>query len=303
MNNPPFGLFRYDFPAMGSDCKLSLYAAEERAADEAADRVMAETWRIEQKYSRYAEDNALARLNRAAAAGGEAETDSETAELLNFALAAHKMSGGLFDISTGVLGEVWDFNTAALPDPSAIAGLLPRVGLDKIEWTPPSIQFKAAGMALDFGGLGKEYAVDRAAEICLSLGIESGLVDFGGDLRALGPHPDGAPWLIGIQHPRHPELPIGVIHLAAGAVATSGDYERYVEIDGRRYCHILNPKTGWPAEGLASVTVMANQCLLAGTISTIAMLKEDAGKKWLTDTQLKHCWVDFYMQKGGNLPG
>lgn len=303
MRKYPVGKYHYSFPAMGSDCRLALYAAEERAADAASDCVMAETWRIEQKYSRHAGDNALAMLNRAAAAGSETEVDDETAELIGYALAAHKMSGGLFDISSGALNEAWNFNATALPDPSAIAAILARVGLDKIEWAPPRIKFTVPGMALDFGGLGKEYAVDRAAEICQRHGIEAGLIDFGGDLRTLGPHPDGSPWEIGIQHPRHPEVPIGMIRLARGAVATSGDYERYIEVNGQRYCHILNPQTGWPARGLASVTVMADRCLLAGTISTIAMLKEEAGKKWLAGTQLEYCWVDLDMQKGGNLPG
>ena len=87
----------------------------------------------------------------------------------------------------------------------------------------------------------------------------------------------------------------------AGAVATSGDYERYIEVEGKRYCHILNPLTGWPVNGLSSVTVVADQCLLAGTLSTIAMLKEDEGKKWLKDLGIQHCWVDDELCLGGNV--
>lgn len=286
---------------MGSDCRLTLYADDESNAGQAADMVMAEVWRIESKYSRYIDGNTLSDINRAALAGGKIEVDDETAGLLNYAFAAFQLSEGLFDISSGVIRRVWDFSSGKVPAQSSIEHILPFIGLGKVVWTSPQIHFLYSGMELDFGGIGKEYAVDRGADICHSMGIRSGLLDLGGDIRVLGPHPDGSPWEIGIRHPRKVETSLGNIQLTSGAVATSGDYERYIEVAGKRYCHILNPLTGWPVNGLASVTVVAEQCLLAGTLSTTAMLKECGGKKWLGDSGIQHCWVDGDMRVGGNI--
>jgi thiamine biosynthesis lipoprotein len=280
---------------------LTLYAADERDADQAADVTMTEVWRIEEKYSRYLDNNALAAINAAALAGEKVEVDAETAELFNYAFAAYQLSTGLFDVSSGVLRRAWDFSSGQLPSQSSLEQILPLIGLGKVAWVAPQLDFLQAGMELDFGGIGKEYAVDRAAEVCLAAGIQSGLLDFGGDIRALGPHPDGSPWLIGIRHPRHPDLSLGNFQLMSGAVATSGDYERYLEVAGKRYCHILNPLTGWPAHGLCSVTVAAEQCLLAGTLATIAMLKEEGGKHWLAELGARHCWVDGELRVGGNM--
>ena len=293
--------YDYSFPAMGSDCRITLYAADENAADQAADLTMAEVWRIEEKYSRYIDDNALSKVNRAALSGGSVDIDDETAKLLSYAFTAYKLSEGLFDVSSGVLRRVWDFSCDNLPSQSAIDHVLPLIGLNKITWTPPRLEFSHSGMELDFGGIGKEYAVDRGADICHAMGIQSGMLDFGGDIRVLGPHPDGSPWTIGVRHPRKLDISLGNIQVTSGAIATSGDYERFIEVNGQRYCHILNPFTGWPVGELSSVTVVADQCLLAGTISTISMLKEDSGKKWLNESGFQHFWIDSKLNQGGNI--
>ena len=148
-------------------------------------------------------------------------------------------------------------------------------------------------MELDFGGLGKQYAADRAALVCLDAGLEHGLIDLGGDIRVIGPHPDGHPWDIGIRHPRRPGDLLTSAQLSAGALATAGDYHRSIEIDGRHYAHILNPQTGWPVMGLSSISVIAEDCLLAGTLSTIAMLKGMQGPPWLKSLKLAHVWMDL----------
>jgi thiamine biosynthesis lipoprotein len=293
--------YDYSFPAMGTDCLLSLFARDEHQADQAADLVMAEVWRIESKYSRYIEGNTLSDINGAASFGKQIAIDEETAKLFDYAQHAFQLSEGLFDISCGALRRVWNFSADTLPSHSAIERILPLIGLQKIIRSDGHLQFSIPEMELDFGGIGKEYAVDRGADICRETGIQSGLLDFGGDIRILGPRPDEQPWTIGIRNPRATEQSLGNIQLTSGAVATSGDYERYIEVDGRRYCHILNPKTGWPVEGLASVTVMSEQCLLAGTLSTIAMLKGSAGKEWLRNLGVQHCWVDEQLHLGGNL--
>lgn len=294
-------LQRYAFSALGSDCTLLLDHHETGLCAQAAEQVMAETWRIESKFSRFLNDNTLAAINQAGQRGGSVRVDEETAQLIDYAFAAYQLSGGLFDISSGVLQRAWDFTHAQLPDAVVITELLTHVGLQHVEWSKPVLRFSRPGMALDFGGLGKEYAVDRAADLCLALGLQHGLIDFGGDLRALGPQPDGSPWLIGLRHPRQPACSLGNLTLMHGALATSGDYERYVEIDGQRYCHVLNPHTGWPVNGMASVTVQAEHCLLAGTLSTIAMLKGAEAPAWLQSLGIQHHWVNSALQRGSTL--
>jgi len=163
------------------------------------------------------------------------------------------------------------------------------------------LAFGRPGMALDFGGIVKEYAVDRAAVLCGEAGFEHGLVDLGGDIRIVGPHPGGAPWTVGIRHPRRPDEVVGSVDLARGAIATSGDYERFVEIDGERYGHIVSPGTGVPVPALASVTAIADECVVAGSATTIAMLMEVRGPAWLAELGLPHLFIDQALRVGGTL--
>jgi thiamine biosynthesis lipoprotein len=141
-------------------------------------------------------------------------------------------------------------------------------------------------MEVDFGGFGKEYAADRAAEVLRAAGARHGFVDLGGDIRAIGPQPGGAPWSIGIAHPREPGATIAAIEVADGAVCTSGDYERFFELDGVRYCHVLDPRSGRPVRHWRSVTVVAPVAVAAGGYTTIAMLLEAAAEPYLASTGL-----------------
>lgn len=283
-------LHSFPFDAMGTECILHLYSLTADDAEMAAEQAIFEIERIEARYSRYRADSVLSGINKTAVAGGCIEVDAETAALLDYAVACHRISDGLFDITSGILRRAWNFASGQLPAAEQVAALLPHVGMDKLVWTRPRIEFPVPGVELDFGGIGKEYAADRAAEVCSGCGIAHGLVDLGGDIRIIGPHPDGRPWTIGIRDPRRPDVAITNVELAGGALATSGDYERYLEIDGRRYCHILNPRTGWPAEGLRSVSIHAEQCMLAGSLATMAMLKGDEGVAWLNGLgQFYHC--------------
>lgn len=156
-------------------------------------------------------------------------------------------------------------------------------------------------MQLDFGGYVKEYAADCAANICKQKGIESGVLNLAGDISVLGPKPDGSHWEIGIRHPRSPETAFAMIAMNSGAIATSGDYERFIIHDNIRYCHILNPQTGYPVQGMASVTVCAESCLVAGTASTITMLKEGSGPEWLKDLGLPYLILDQAIKPSGSI--
>ena len=291
----------HQFFAMASDCAIHL-AADPEIASEAAQAAEAEVLRLERRYSRYRPDSELSRINRVAATGGEVEVDAETAGLVAYAQACHARSGGVFDITSGLLRAAWDFSAQTLPLQATIDALLPRIGLDMVSLSSGRLAFARPGMEIDLGGLGKEYAADRAAEVCLELGVRHGFVDLGGDIRVIGPQPDGAPWRFGIRHPRDASRLVAEVSLVGGALATSGDYERFMEVDGRRYCHILDPRTGWPGRGLASVSVIADRCLVAGSLSTSAMVKGGEGAAWLRSLGVRHVVVDEQMVGGGTEP-
>lgn len=282
------------FKAMASPCELRVYARDAGTAACAMAAARDEVLRIEVKYSRYRGDSVVAAINASAGDGKGIEVDAETAALLDYAAAAHAQSGGLFDITSGVLRRAWDFRSGRLPVPEAVADLLALVGWHRVYWSSPLLQLPLAGMQLDFGGFGKEYAVDRAAAVLVAQGIAHGLVDLGGDVRAIGPHPDGQPWRVGIAHPQRRDEAVARIDLHRGAVATSGDYERAIIHQGRRYSHLLDPRTGWPVSGgPASVSVRAEQCLIAGTASSVAMLHAAAAAEWLQALGLPWLSVDY----------
>lgn len=284
---------------MGGPCELQLYA--DAAPDSAFALGEAEVRRLEAKYSRYRDDSTTTLINRSAGQAAGIGVDEETAALLDFAQTAWQQSDGLFDISSGVLREVWDFKAQRVPSKAQIDAVLGRVGWQRLQWERPHLRL-AAGMELDFGGIVKEYAADCARRMLHDAGLRHGLVELGGDIALLGPHPGGAPWQVGIRHPRNPERSIAAVELAGGAIASSGDYERYFESAGRRYCHILDATTGWPAAGIAAVSVVAEQCLVAGAASTIALLKgPGAGPAWLKSLGLPHLCVAANGELSGTL--
>lgn len=277
--------FRQTFRAMGTEHELELAAPDMDVARRAAAAAIADVRRIEAKYSRYRDDSVTSRIN-AAAGGAPVAVDTETAALLRYADQCHALSGGLFDITSGVLRRVWDFkrDPPVLPAAAEIEAAVAQVGWAGVEWTAKSVRLPHAGMEIDFGGIGKEYAADRVATILLERGLRHGIVNLGGDVRAIGPRADGSPWRVGIRHPRREQAAVAGFDLAAGALATSGDYERYFEVAGRRYCHILNPRTGAPVTYWQSISVVSPLCVVAGSCATIAMLLEADAPAFL-DTQ------------------
>ena len=281
---------RLVFRAMGSPCALALYAESRAEIASVADACFREVARLEQKFSRFREDSLATRINRSAGDPSGIELDAETSALLDFADTAYCESGGRFDPTSGVLRKVWDFRSGQRPSPESIAATLPRIGWAKVQWEAPRLILPIEGMELDFGGFVKEYAADRVAELARSRGIRSGLVDLGGDLAVIGPHPDGESWLVGIRNPRNPEQAIARIALKSGGLATSGDYERFMIIDGVRYSHLLDPRTGESFRaGPACVSVTADHCLIAGVTSTIAMLHEEGeAEAFLAHVGLSH---------------
>lgn len=275
---------------MASQNTIELCAQHAETAHSVAQAMIAEVRRIEHKYSRYRDDSILSAINRRA--GRQAlSVDDETSALLDYAQTCYQLSDGLFDITSGILRRAWNFQTAELPHPEQLSTLRPLIGWSRVHWQHPQFFLPVPGMEIDFGGFGKEYAADRAAAISIELGIKHGFINLGGDVRIVGPQADGSPWRIGIQHPRQPNAVIATIELIQGALATSGDYQRYFDRDGRRYCHVLNPYTGYPVDYWQSVTVTAPLCITAGTSSTIAMLSEDRAQTFLAEQKLRYLAV------------
>ncbi|CAL1241352.1 FAD:protein FMN transferase [Candidatus Methylocalor cossyra] len=296
-----FQLYRYPFQAMGCPCEIQLEATARAQAEYAAQRVIADVRRLEQRYSRYRPDSLLSEINRVAATGGVLEVDEETAGLLNYAATCFAQSDGLFDITSGILRQVWRLDRQALPEAREIQALLAKIGWHKLCWNPPRLEFPVPGMELDLGGVVKEYAVDRAVTLCWEAGVQHGLINLGGDIRIVGPRADGTPWRIGIRHPRRQGALLDSVALYRGALASSGDYERCLVIGETRYGHVLNPKTGWPVQHLAAVSVVGEFCIVAGSASTIAMLKERQGPEWLESLGMDHLYVTVEGEAGGPL--
>jgi FAD:protein FMN transferase len=270
---------------MAGEHDIQLAGADEHAARRAAEDAIADVLRIEAKYSRYRDDSVTSRVN-AAAGRAAVDVDDETHALLNYADQCHAQSDGLFDITSGVLRRAWNFRREPpqVPSTAELAQLLPLIAWRDVEWSERSVRLPRAGMEIDFGGIGKEYAADRVATILLGHGMRHGFVNLGGDVRAIGPQVDGTPWRAGIRHPRLQDAAVAAFDLAEGALATSGDYERYFDIDGKRYCHILNPRTGMPVTHWQSISVAAPLCVVAGSCATIAMLR-GAGAAAFLDAQ------------------
>jgi thiamine biosynthesis lipoprotein len=223
----------------------------------------------------------VGRLNARAGRGEPLDVDDEMLALLDFAGQLHSLSGGRFDATAGVLRRAWDFRAARVPSADEVQALLPLIGWPMVRRSGRQVELERAGMELDFGGFGKEYAADRAAAVLLAADVRGGFVDLGGDIRLLGPRADGSAWRLGIRHPRQADALLAELDLAGGALATSGDYERFFEANGRRYAHVLDARTGWPVRHWRSVSVVAPTCAAAGAVCTLAMLAGDDAPDFL----------------------
>jgi FAD:protein FMN transferase len=274
------------FAAMASTCEVHLEPLTQRQASEIVGSVADEAWRIEAKFSRYRRESAVSVIN--ASAGRPVSVDEETARLLDYAEQLFTLSGGKFDITSGVLRRVWRFDGGDhLPRAEDVARVLRHVGWRRIRWQRPDITLEP-GMELDLGGVGKEYAVDRAAGLVAQT-THCCLINFGGDLRALGPDPSGQPWRVGIEAIDRPDAADRVVELTRGALATSGDTRRFLLKDGQRYGHILDPTTGWPIrEAPRSVTVAADTCTQAGMLATFAMLQGRDAESFLAAQGMRY---------------
>ena len=273
--------------AMASPCEVLCQCEDERLARTMTQHAAQEAWRIEEKYSRYRVDGVIHAINNAQ--GSAVVLDAETVRLIDYGAQLWQLSEGRFDLTSGVLRRAWRFDPGSRPPTrEQVAAILTGVGWSRVQWTPPSLRMPV-GMELDLGGIGKEYAVDRAVELLDAWREVPALVNFGGDLRTSGPAPATGSWKVGIESVAADGQAARVVELTSGALATSGDTRRHVVIDGVRHGHILDARTGWPPSGAPrTVTVAAATCSLAGTYSTLAMLQGAEAEVFLQAEGVRH---------------
>ena len=280
------------FTAMASPCQVLVDAPvvnleQEANIRQAIQDVQEEAERIEKKFSRYRDDNIIAEINKSN--GQPVNLDEESAKLMDFALQCFELSDGLFDITSGVLRNVWHFDGSDnIPDETSIKACLPNIGLDKVQWKSPTLTL-LQGMELDLGGIGKEYAVDRCLQIASQACNFPVLINFGGDLACNGPRNNKQSWQVGIESVGGGKP--ARLTLKQGAMATSGDARRFLLKNGVRYSHILNPKTGQSMiDAPSSVTVTAPTCIQAGLMATLALLQGADAEAFLKAQEIQY-WI------------
>jgi len=278
----------FRFAAMGSPCEVQVDTRDAALANRLSAIARDEAMRIEVKFSRYRPDSVVGRINQGA--GTPFQPDGETAMLLDYAAQCHGLSSGLFDITSGILRKAWTFDGSdRVPDTAQVSALLPSVGWDKVMWGDGVLTLRH-GLEIDLGGLGKEYAVDRALGLIMQASDVPVMVNFGGDLRVSGLRANGSRWRVLIEA-LEDDGGGAWLEVASGAITTSGDARRYVERDGRRYSHILDPRTGMSiTQAPRAVTVAAGTCIEAGVLSTLAMLHGKNAEKFLK-TEGVTAWV------------
>lgn len=270
---PPRRLVRRTQPVMGTLAEIGVVARDRRWGHRAIDAAMAELSRVEREMSRYRADSDVGRAN-AAAAGSAVAVGAETAAVVAAGLRWAEASGGRFDPALARATALWDVERRHAPPAAdrvrryAARDLWRFVEVGRHGGHPVVLR-READAALDLGGIAKGYGVDRAVAALRDWGVTSGLVNVGGDLYALGASEDGDPWEVGIQDPLRPERIGATLRVEDRAVATSGDYERYFEWRGRRFHHLLDPRTGAPrATSIHAVTVLADDVMTADAAGT-----------------------------------
>ena len=305
---------RLVFQAMGTACQVDFSCASEARAREFKAEVVAWVESFEARFSRFRPDSLISRLNAGAGREG-VELDEEGESLVGLIDWYHWSTGGVFDPSALPLLRLWDYHNpeAKVPSEAEVRAALEKVGWKKVIHRDRTLRLPEPGMGVDVGGIGKEYAVDIVLQMGTARGFPSVHVNFGNDLRVFGPAPQGGAWLVGLEDPRHAGVCWGGLGVTREAVTTSGDYMRYFMKDGRRFGHILDPRTGWPvSNGCQSVTVVAPTCTEAGILSTTAFIlgaeegcrfirawHQAEGCLWQGDQRMQTEGFGQYVQKTG----
>ena len=283
---------------MGTEINIIVVGNNRAIIRSAAQAGFRELSRIEDIMSAYKPDSELCSLNKT----GEREASKELLYVINKARYISELSNGTFDITCKPLIDLWHNarKTNKVQDAQNILDVLSVIGYRDVSIKNNNVKFNKAGIKIDLGALAKGYAVDMAINLIKDYDIKGALVDAGGDIRAIGKREDGKLWEIGIKHPREGNRIIGLINLENSAVATSGDYERFFMLNGKRYSHIIDPRTGCPVDNqIVSVSVLSPDCLTCDSLATaVTVLGEERGIELIE--KLKGIETLIITQKDGN---
>ncbi|MBI2559506.1 MAG: FAD:protein FMN transferase, partial [Planctomycetes bacterium] len=260
---------------MGTVAEITAYGDNTEMVKGAINLAFEEINRLDNLMSNYKQESELSRVNREAGKG-PTTCDNELLHVIEESLQYSAMTGGAFDITVGPLMKVWGFwkNEGRMPSQDELNAVVPAVSYKNISLSNSKnpderkISFKNTQTQLDLGGIGKGYAIDRACDVLKKNSVTCACINFGGNIRVIGSPPGSEAWKIAVQHPRQKDAVLGYFELTDGAISTSGDYEKFFTIDGKRYTHIIDPRNGKPVENMISVTVLAKTATQADALST-----------------------------------
>ncbi len=255
---------------MGTIVGITVYGKDEARAKAALEAAYVEIDRVEKLMSRYSENSEVSKLNKTGLTPFKAS--DELFMMLEKSIEYSEITGGAFDITVGPLMKIFrtSLEKGKAPDESAVANAASRVGFRKIslDSAAKTVAFESDGMEIDLGAIAKGYAADRAGAALKAVGAQSAIIDAGGDVLCVGSKPAGKPWTVALRNPRDPEDFLLKLAVKDSAVTTSGDYEQYFESNGKRFIHIMDPRTGKSATGCISATVIARTAMQADALST-----------------------------------
>lgn len=256
---------------MGSRFDITVVAKDQVEADEYIGLVVNEITRIEQLISSWDSNSQTSEVNRNAGLR-PVKVDAELFDLIQRAIGISKLTDGAFDISYASMDKIWKFDGSmtVMPSADSIKASVEKVGFQNIVLDKESstVFLKLKGMKLGFGAIGKGYAADKAKDLLISKGVVSGIINASGDMNTWGRQPDGSEWKVAITNPMDKNKVFALLPITNGAVVTSGNYEKYVTFNDVRYTHIIDPRSGYPATGIISVTVFAPKAELADALAT-----------------------------------
>ncbi|SHN10956.1 FAD:protein FMN transferase [Chitinophaga sp. CF418] len=296
---------------MGNTFEITVVAEDENWAQEKIDLAVAEISRIEKLLTTFDENSQTNQINRQAGIGA-VKVDKEVFDLIQRAIRISGITDGAFDITYGSIDKrLWNFDRSmtSLPDETTAKAMVKLINYRNVilDAENCSVMLKEKGMRIGFGGIGKGYAAEMAKALLKREDVKSGIVNASGDLATWGLQPDGTPWTIGIAHPDNAHLPFSYMNITDMAVATSGNYEKYITIDGKKYSHTINPKTGLPVTGIKSVTIISPNAEIADAMATpVTIMGIRAGLNMIDQIRYLGCIIiddhnNIYTSKNINL--
>lgn len=280
---------------MGSRFDVTVVAKDSSEGNKYIDTAVAEITRIEKLISSWDANSQTSDINRNAGIK-PVTVDSELFELMERAIGISKLTDGAFDISYASMDRIWKFDGSmtVMPSEEEITTSVSKVGYQNIilDKENSTIFLKLEGMKIGFGAIGKGYAADKAKDLLISKGVPSGIINASGDMNTWGKQPDGSEWKVAITNPMDKNKVFALLPINNGAVVTSGNYEKFVNFNGKRYTHIIDPRTGYPSSGIISVTVFAPKAELADALATsVFVMGKEAGLDRINQLPIIECII------------